>query len=74
VEAVSLSLHHESVKVTLRPTAGQSVCLGVEPRLLTVRQLWSCPIRAPSLTRGRVCLLSVIVSSLCQCVHEVFTV
>jgi hypothetical protein len=53
------------VKVTLRPTVSQSVSLGVEPHLgLMTRYLLlldsyglvSCG--APSLTRGRVCLLS----------------
>jgi hypothetical protein len=41
----------------------RSVCLGVEPHLgpmtrcvLTVWQLLSCPVRAPSLRRGRVCV------------------
>jgi hypothetical protein len=49
----------------LRLTVGRSVCLGVEYHLglmtrylLTVWQLRSCPIRTPSLTRGRVSLLS----------------
>jgi hypothetical protein len=54
------------VKVTLRlTTVSQSVCLGVEPnlRLLTrdflFSKLLSCLCGAPSLTRGRVCHLSV---------------
>jgi hypothetical protein len=54
------------VRVTLRLTVGQSVCLGVEPCpglmtrcLLTLWNLRSCLISAPSLTRGRVCPLSV---------------
>jgi hypothetical protein len=54
--------------VILRLTVGQVVCLGVDPNLgliprclLTVWQSQSCSIRASSLTRGRVCLLSVIV-------------
>jgi hypothetical protein len=57
------------VKVTLRLTVSQSVCLGVVPHLghmtrnlfvyfnfekVTVLSMW-----APSLTRGRVCRLSV---------------
>jgi hypothetical protein len=65
-----------TVRVTLLLTVGQSVCLGVEPHLrlmtrclLTVWQLRSCPISAPSLTRGRACLLSVW--SLCQYIQEV---
>jgi hypothetical protein len=56
------------VKVTLRLTVNQSVCLGVEPRLglescfkVTVLSMW-----APSLTRGRVCHLSAIVNSIRQ--------
>jgi hypothetical protein len=59
------------VRVTLRLTVSQSVCLGVEPRTgLMIRCLllfdsyrlviW----RAPSLTRGRVCRLSESVSSI----------
>jgi hypothetical protein len=52
-------------------TDSQSVCLGVEPRLgLMTRcfflkwKLLSCPCGAPSLTRGRVCQLSVTTSPL----------
>jgi hypothetical protein len=45
------------VKVTLRLTVSQSVCLGVEIFLL-VSKFLSCPCGAPSLTRGRVCHLS----------------
>jgi hypothetical protein len=56
------------VKVTLRLTVSQSVSLGVEPHLglmtrdLLVWQLraWFC--EAPSLTRGRVCLLYVLLA------------
>jgi hypothetical protein len=53
------------VQVTLRLTVSQSVCLGVEPRpgLMTRYSLLFdsfCLVlgRAPSLTRGWVCLLS----------------
>jgi hypothetical protein len=41
--------------------------------LLAVWQLLRCPLWGPCLTRGRVCLLSVIVYSLCQYVHMLFT-
>jgi hypothetical protein len=53
------------VRVTLQLTVSQSVCLGVEPNLgLLTRDffflnLLSCHLGAPSLTRGRVCPLSV---------------
>jgi hypothetical protein len=62
-------IYRSEVRVTLQLTVGQSVCLGVEPRLglmtrcLTVWQLRSCPIQAPSLTRGWVCRLSVSLRS-----------
>jgi hypothetical protein len=56
------------VKVTLRLTVSQSVCLGVEPNLgLLTRifflpsKLQSCLFGALSLTRGRVCHVSVFV-------------
>jgi hypothetical protein len=65
------------VRVSLRLTVCHSVCLRVDPRLvlmtrclLIALQLLSCPVQAPCLTRGRFCLLSVTVSSLCQYVHE----
>jgi hypothetical protein len=56
------------VRVTLRLTVSQSVCLGVEPNLgqftgvcflleISFRQLQVCNFVAPSLTRGRVCKL-----------------
>jgi uncharacterized membrane protein len=53
------------VKVTLRLTVSQSVCLGVEPKYGTFDQSfffesYSLVIfGAPSLTRGRVCHVSV---------------
>jgi hypothetical protein len=74
-----VGLYVVGVKVALLLTVGQSIYLGVELHLtlmtcylLTIWQLRSCPIRAPSLTRGQVCLLSIIVSSLCQYVQRVF--
>jgi hypothetical protein len=56
------------VRVTLRLTISQSVCLGIEPNLgqmtrvcflleISFRQLQVCNFVAPSLTRGRVCKL-----------------
>jgi hypothetical protein len=56
------------VKVTLRLTVSQSVCLGVEPNLgLLTTEFFSPPkvtvlsFGAPSLTRGRVYHMSVFV-------------
>jgi hypothetical protein len=55
------------VKVTLRLTVSQSVCLGVKPKSGTFDQrffcskLLSCLFGAPSLTRGRVCHVSIFV-------------
>jgi hypothetical protein len=54
------------VRVTLRLTISQSVCLGIKPSLgqltrvcflldISFRQLQVCNFVAPSLTRGRVC-------------------
>jgi hypothetical protein len=56
------------VKVSLRLMVSQSVSLGVEPHLqlmttyLLLWQLWSCSSGAPSLTRGRVCLLYMLLT------------
>jgi hypothetical protein len=58
------------VKAALWLTASQSICLGVKPNLgLLTRvffssfsKLRSCLCGAPSLTRGRVCHLSVLVN------------
>jgi hypothetical protein len=52
------------VKVTLRLTVSQSVSLGVEPltRYLFVWQLRSCFCWELSLTRGRVCLLYMLLA------------
>jgi hypothetical protein len=51
------------VKVTLRLTVSQSLSLGVEPHIfITGWQLRSCFCGAPSLTRGRVCLLYMLLA------------
>jgi hypothetical protein len=58
------------VEVTLRLTVSQSVSLGDEPHLglmtrylaITMWQLRSCFCGAPSLTRGRVCLLYMLLT------------
>jgi hypothetical protein len=61
------------VRVTLRLTVSQSVCLGIEPNLgqltrvcflleISFRQLQGCNFVAPSLTRGRVCKLLKVFS------------
>jgi hypothetical protein len=55
------------VKVTLRLTVSQSVCLGVKPKFWTFDQIFFfqnycfCLFGAPSLTRGRVCHVSLFV-------------
>jgi hypothetical protein len=60
--------HCNKVKVTLWLTASQSVSLGLEPHLgLTTRylllwQLRSCFSGEPSLTRGWVCLLCMLLA------------
>jgi hypothetical protein len=60
---------NQSIKVTLRLTVSQSVSLGIEPHLgpmtrylLLVWQLRSCSCGAPSLMRGQVCLLYVLLA------------
>jgi hypothetical protein len=57
----------------LRPTVTRPVCLGINPLLglmtrffNTVRDLRVCWYGAPSLTRGRVCLLQLLLSSPAQ--------
>jgi hypothetical protein len=67
-----LNLFKVKVKVTLRLTVSQSVSLGVEPHLGLMTRYWVlfdsyglvffCGV--PSLTRGRVCLLSESLSAL----------
>jgi hypothetical protein len=52
----STTVLYSVVEVTLRLTVSQSVSLGVEP------QLRSCFCGAPSLTRGRVCLLYMLLA------------
>jgi hypothetical protein len=66
-----LYFFHCQVKVTLRPTISQTVRLGVRRTsgtrdqfffLLQIvfRQLWVCYFAGPSLTRGRVCNLLLL--------------
>jgi hypothetical protein len=55
------------VKVTLRLTVSQSVSLGVKSQaydqiLITVPQFLSCFCGAPSLTRGQVCHLYMLLA------------
>jgi hypothetical protein len=60
------------VRVTLRLTVSQSVCLW--PDILFGWKLQFSPYGAPSLTRGRVCHLSVIVDSNSPCQYlQIFT-
>jgi hypothetical protein len=66
-----LMLASESDRLTDCQSQCDSVCLVVEPRLglmtrysFLVEKSQSCPYGAPSLTRGRVCHLSVIVDSM----------
>jgi hypothetical protein len=51
------------VNVTMRLAFSQSVSLGVEPQIfIPLRQLRSSLCGAPSLTRGRVCLLYMLLA------------
>jgi hypothetical protein len=62
-------MYYSQVKVTLRLTVSQSVSLGVEPHpglmtryLLLFDRYGLCFFVAPSLTRGRVCLLYMLLA------------
>jgi hypothetical protein len=82
INGFDVQLRLFAVKVTLRLTVGQSVCLSScrapagahDHMFLFARKLLSCPYGAPSLTRGRICHLSVIVDSISQLsVVHIFT-
>jgi hypothetical protein len=83
VHVPQVDYHWVRVRVTLQLTVSQSVCLGVEPNLgLLTRDIiifflsYSLALfGAPSLTRGRVCHLSVYSQStvVSQYLHKIFT-
>jgi hypothetical protein len=67
---IHIYIHPEvKVKVTLRLTVGQSVCLGVEPQLglmtryLLLSDSYGLVFVALSLTKGRICLLYMLLPS-----------
>jgi hypothetical protein len=64
-----LILLNLSLSLILRPTISRPVCLGInnpngayDQIFITVRQLWVCWCGAPSLTRGRVCRLQLLLA------------
>jgi hypothetical protein len=65
----SISQRILSPSLVLRPTVSRAVCLGIkhpfgayDQILITVRQLRVCWFGAPSLTRGRVCHLQLLLA------------
>jgi hypothetical protein len=75
------SLIRVRVRVALRPTVSRSVSLGVEPRLglmtrcYALLDIYGFVSLAPSLTRGRVCHLSLSLSVYCKSsIVEIYTI
>jgi hypothetical protein len=63
--------------VILRPTVSLPICFRIKPPsgaydqiIITVRELLVCWYGAPSLTRGRVCFLQLLLSSSVQSVSD----